>query len=102
MNPDELVAQLEFFRDIGLESLSIAARPSVEKVVSPALPAPSKPPVEETIAPSRLTLESVRADLGECQRCKLAPKRTNIVFGSGSATAELVFVGEAPGFDEDQ
>ena len=49
-----------------------------------------------------LTLESIRAEIGDCQRCKLAPTRTNIVFGSGNPNAELVFVGEAPGSDEDQ
>src|SRR5207247_1125765 len=47
-------------------------------------------------------LQLVRDEIGDCQRCKLAPKRTNIVFGSGNPNAELVFVGEAPGFDEDQ
>lgn len=47
------------------------------------------------------TLESIRADMGDCRRCKLAPGRKNIVFGSGSPDAELMFVGEAPGADED-
>jgi uracil-DNA glycosylase len=47
------------------------------------------------------SLERIRADIGDCKRCKLCEKRTNIVFGSGSATAELVFVGEGPGRDED-
>ncbi|HEV2490467.1 MAG TPA: uracil-DNA glycosylase [Candidatus Acidoferrales bacterium] len=47
------------------------------------------------------SLERIRADIGDCKRCKLCQKRTNIVFGAGSATAELVFVGEGPGHDED-
>jgi DNA polymerase len=47
-------------------------------------------------------LQVVRDELGDCQRCKLAPKRTNIVFGVGSPDAPLVFVGEAPGADEDR
>jgi DNA polymerase len=47
-------------------------------------------------------LEKIRADLGDCQRCKLAPTRTNIVFGAGNPHAELMFVGEAPGADEDE
>ncbi len=47
------------------------------------------------------SLEQIRADLGDCRRCKLAPLRTNIVFGSGNPRAELMFVGEAPGADED-
>ncbi len=47
------------------------------------------------------TLEDIRADLGDCQRCKLWQTRTNIVFGEGNPQAELMFVGEAPGADED-
>ena len=55
-------------------------------------------------APGRVegeTLPQIRADLGECTRCKLAPHRTHIVFGEGNPKAQLVFVGEAPGADED-
>jgi len=46
-------------------------------------------------------LQVVRDDLGDCKRCKLAPSRTNLVYGVGNPDAELVFVGEAPGADED-
>jgi uracil-DNA glycosylase len=46
-------------------------------------------------------LAALRAFIGECTRCKLAPKRTNIVFGVGNPKADLMFVGEAPGADED-
>jgi len=47
------------------------------------------------------TLLNVREDLGECTRCKLHKTRNKIVFGDGSAKAQLVFVGEGPGADED-
>lgn len=47
------------------------------------------------------TLLKIRADLGECTRCKLHKTRNKIVFGDGSAKAQLVFVGEGPGADED-
>ncbi|HEY8461783.1 MAG TPA: uracil-DNA glycosylase family protein, partial [Blastocatellia bacterium] len=47
------------------------------------------------------TLEDIRRDLGDCQRCKLFSTRTNIVFGEGAPRAELMFVGEGPGADED-
>lgn len=47
------------------------------------------------------TLESIRTELGDCRRCKLHPNRRQIVFGTGDPTAKLVFVGEAPGRDED-
>jgi len=47
------------------------------------------------------SLEELRAVLGDCRRCKLCDGRTNIVFGVGSPQAELMFVGEGPGQDED-
>jgi uracil-DNA glycosylase family 4 len=47
------------------------------------------------------TLPKIRENLGECTRCKLHTTRHKIVFGDGNAKAELVFVGEGPGADED-
>jgi uracil-DNA glycosylase len=83
---NEWIRQLEFFRDIGVDSLELR-EPAAKS---------------EPVSPSASGLQAIRDEIGNCQRCKLAPKRTNIVFGSGNPNAELVFVGEAPGFDEDQ
>ncbi len=55
------------------------------------------PPVRD-----RETLDQIREDLGDCQRCKLAKGRRHIVFGQGHPHAELVFIGEGPGADEDE
>jgi len=57
----------------------------------------------QILKPSRrtLTLGDVKKELGDCQRCPLGRLRTNIVFGEGNPKAEIVFVGEAPGGDED-
>jgi DNA polymerase len=59
----------------------------------------SAPTVEEQRADE--TLEDIRRDLGDCQRCKLWSTRANIVFGEGNPKAELMFIGEGPGADED-
>jgi DNA polymerase len=48
------------------------------------------------------TLEIIRTELGDCTRCKLHQARNKLVFGAGSPTAELMFVGEGPGGDEDR
>jgi uracil-DNA glycosylase len=48
------------------------------------------------------TLDEIRNDLGDCQRCKLWKGRNNIVYGTGNPHARLVFVGEGPGYDEDR
>src|SRR5215510_15104473 len=98
MNHNELAAQLQFFKDIGVESLAVG---SVGEAQAQARGRAASSPLAAHRAPLQ-DLESIRAEMGDCQRCKLAPKRTNIVFGSGNPDAELVFVGEAPGFDEDQ
>ncbi|MFQ5681839.1 MAG: uracil-DNA glycosylase family protein [Candidatus Binatia bacterium] len=47
------------------------------------------------------TLDELRAAVGDCHRCKLAPGRTHLVFGVGNPHAEVMFVGEGPGRDED-
>jgi DNA polymerase len=47
------------------------------------------------------TLDMIRKDLGNCQRCKLHGGRRHIVFGAGNPGAKLVLVGEAPGYEED-
>ena len=61
---------------------------------------------EEEVDPSidaATRLEGLRRDeIGECTRCKLAGGRKTIVFGSGDPEAELMFVGEGPGADEDE
>ena len=47
-------------------------------------------------------LELLAADASVCTRCRLSEGRTNVVFGSGSPTARLLFVGEGPGAEEDR
>jgi DNA polymerase len=47
------------------------------------------------------TLEDVRAELGDCKRCKLHRTRRTIVFGEGNPKATLMIIGEGPGYDED-
>lgn len=46
-------------------------------------------------------LDELKAEIGDCQRCKLGKTRTNLVFGVGNPDAKIVFVGEGPGRDED-
>jgi uracil-DNA glycosylase family 4 len=99
----------------------VAAKPAAEPLRTPELqPAPQAAP-PATVAPfatrpqslslfetpppvrrERETLEQIREDLGDCQRCRVAKGRKTIVFGQGDPHAELVFVGEGPGADEDE
>jgi uracil-DNA glycosylase family 4 len=59
--------------------------------------------VEAAVAATEaLSLAAYRDEVAGCTKCALAKGRTQVVFGSGSPTAELMFVGEAPGFHEDK
>ena len=70
---------------------------SVTNIIEPVAPKP-----EHGIADGILALKLIREDLGDCTRCKLHQQgRKQIVFGVGNPHAELMFVGEGPGADED-
>ena len=84
---DEVRAWLAWAQESGLQNLAPQARRA-------------DPAKVETVTKLPV-LEAVRTELGECTRCKLHKTRTNIVFGVGSPEARLMFVGEAPGEDED-
>src|SRR5271168_5319299 len=85
------------------EARTAAIRNTPALAVAPAAPAASSvelfskyPGLEKTE-----DLVALRDFIGECTRCKLHGGRTNLVFGVGDPKAELMFVGEGPGADED-
>lgn len=77
--------ELEFFRDLGVRELFLDA-----------------PEIPVLVPGSMRTLPDLQKFIAGCTRCKLAPTRTQIVFGQGNPKADLMFVGEAPGRDEDE
>ena len=87
MAPENFREDLAFFRDLGVTDIFLTPR---------AAGAPSP------VAGSFADLPALQAFLAGCPRCKLSKTRTNIVFGQGSPKARLMFVGEAPGRDEDE
>ena len=119
---------LRYMREIGVTEIGEAAAPALASaaqevvaaeaveaappatIVEPDMPKTPEPPslfeapaqLVESGTPGKIeTLEEIRAELGDCRRCKLWSTRTNLVFGEGNPTAELMFVGEGPGADED-
>lgn len=88
-----LRSYLEELRDTGVTELPLQA--------APPLPAGHQAPPAAPTGPERESLEVIREELGACRRCKLCDGRKTIVFGVGNPTARLLFVGEAPGRDED-
>ena len=91
MNREHLVEHLRFAAELGVEGMSR----------DPAWRGNAMTPLP-VFRDAATALAGVRADIGECTRCKLhALGRRHIVFGVGNPHAELMFVGEAPGADED-
>jgi DNA polymerase len=81
--------------------INVSASGSQNSPTATILPA-SAPSLFESI--ERIagdSLPRIREDIGDCTRCKLHKGRTKIVFGTGNPNAELMFVGEGPGRDED-
>jgi uracil-DNA glycosylase family 4 len=105
----ELADHLRYYAELGVEGLS--RDPGWRRRSDVTVSRPDEPPasVDEAVdaagtaisASGQRTLEEVRTELGDCTRCKLHHGRTNLVFGVGSPTANLMFVGEGPGADED-
>ena len=127
----EDIGVAQFYRDragvlqAGEAKAAATIPPTIPVVLEPSLPKrDSKPslPVQRPSAPptkieslrvdtglslfeSKIendTLLKIREDLGDCKRCMLHKTRHSIVFGDGNPKAELVFVGEGPGADEDE
>ncbi len=86
---------LEFYQILGFESLPI----------NPPSPPFSKGgrgfEIKGLRGIKEAALKALREEIGDCRRCKLSNRRINIVFGEGDPDARLMFIGEAPGREED-
>jgi uracil-DNA glycosylase family 4 len=106
MSNDQLKAHLEFFGELGVDGIRREPvwRTRIDAATSGADPsrlAPHDDLVPVFLSPDA-ALKAIREDLGDCTRCKLHTLgRRQIVFGVGHPNADLMFVGEAPGADED-
>jgi DNA polymerase len=110
----EMLDHLRFYRDLGVK-LGPCKNGPAPAVAKPAPAEPSAWPAAiqaraQVLEPSLFPgpspisedLQTIRTDLGDCRRCKLSRTRKNIVFGKGNPAADLMFVGEAPGGEEDE
>jgi DNA polymerase len=87
----------ELREEMPAKKSAVVAKPAKENIFEVLTPKPEHAVTDPTAA---LTL--IREDLGDCTRCKLHKQgRKQIVFGVGNPRAELMFVGEGPGADED-
>lgn len=105
-----LIDRLSFYRELGIYDLYRRDVPlSVEPEQGQEMPAGIKQSLSPTIISETPTEErqaamaAIREDLGDCTRCRLHKQgRKQIVFGVGNPHADIMFVGEAPGADEDE
>jgi DNA polymerase len=104
---DELLHELSLLRDFGFSHLDLtrsATRAAVSEAGASSEDAESFPSfvLQNRVADAELDqLGELGAIASACTKCRLAGTRTQVVYGSGSHTADLMFVGEAPGRDED-
>jgi DNA polymerase len=127
---EALLGRVRFYRDLGLTEFyrrpvdpALAARLAAEPEEPRSLTAPSLPNIlsqeDQTIPPRKpsfsspaiadavpeadraAALQLIRDEMGDCTRCALHSSRNKLVFGDGSPSARLMFVGEGPGADED-
>lgn len=124
MTPEHVRQFLEFYQDLGVKTLyrrppgavaalavppvpereTVAPFPIEKPAPKPDLPPSSPNPTMTELPPLHAaddTLDLIRADIGDCRRCRLCEGRNKIVFGSGNEQSPIVFVGEGPGADED-
>jgi uracil-DNA glycosylase family 4 len=87
---------LQFYQVLGFESLPIRSPERGKR------PAPGRKLKSQTEPDKEILLRKLREEIGDCGKCKLSGKRTNIVFGEGNPDARLMFIGEAPGREEDR
>jgi DNA polymerase len=110
----QILSRVNYYREMGIhdfyrrpvESVGEAAvaplqeaspaEPELAGLSAPLLDKPA-PAIEDKPA----ALRAIRDDIGDCTRCRLHKGRTHLVFGVGNVNADIMFVGEGPGADED-
>ena len=106
-----LAARLDFYRELGMHDFYRHAQAPASDEQLIALPDKAQnperadlhvlqadPPAGDAVA----ALRAIREDIGDCTRCGLSRGRKNIVFGVGNPKADIMFIGEGPGADEDE
>ena len=107
----QLAARVNYYREMGIydfyrqqvaEGTQLMAKPPAEAV--PVVAAPSNSLFDAplpVIQDKPAALKLIREDIGDCTRCRLHKGRNKLVFGVGNVNADIMFVGEGPGADED-
>jgi len=105
----QLVARVNYYREMGIHDFYRQPVPEnavsglqADDVVAAGRGATLFDSPLPVIQDKSAALQAIRADIGDCTRCRLHKGRKHIVFGVGNVNADLMFVGEGPGADEDE
>jgi uracil-DNA glycosylase family 4 len=99
---EQVLHELALLRDLGFTHLDLRRASSSHQIASEAPGAEATPGVVLHEAGRTDAWAALQGEAHDCTRCRLAGTRTNVVFGVGHPDADLMFIGEAPGRDEDE
>ena len=94
----ELIKAMEFYQEVGFEWIPVKGS-NFNEIVSHIFL--SEKHEHSAVSDKRGALKALQDEIGDCQRCRLSKGRRNIVFGEGNPDAEIMFIGEGPGREED-
>ena len=104
----QLAARVDYYRELGIYDFyrqPVTESSQAEETIL-AMPTRSASPLLDSSLSANqdkpAALKAIREDIGDCTRCRLHKGRKNIVFGVGNVNADIMFVGEGPGADEDE
>src|SRR3954470_9796714 len=112
-----LAARVKYAREMGLGDFYRCEPKDIRRIESPHVPVLHAEPTTSRVEPRHAAFPSaqvlpvlnkpaalteIRDDIGECTRCRLHKGRTKLVFGVGNVNADIMFIGEGPGADEDK
>src|SRR5215469_4059056 len=104
----QLAARVDYYREMGIYDFYRQPVVEAEQAEEP-VPVMSAGPASSlfdsplpVIQDKPAALKAIMEDIGDCTRCRLHKGRKNIVFGVGNVNADIMFVGEGPGADEDE
>lgn len=104
----QLIARVDYYRELGIYDFyrQAVAETSQAEETTQVMPSRSASPLFDSSLPviqdKPAALKAISEDIGDCTRCRLHKGRKNIVFGVGKVNADIMFVGEGPGADEDE
>lgn len=116
---NQLIGHVQRFKKMGVKRLPILAATKIHQLLAASRAESTQSVIGEPtddhitsiikksgillpIGKGQTGLDQIQNTLGPCQRCQLCKNRTNVVFGQGNPLAQLVFVGEGPGAEEDK